>query len=258
MEGAMKLSDTTTDYWLDVISSLESDFSDGLPVDFLRNPRMRAAIVASDPMPDWPEEMLAVVVKHFGETATQELLEEPEFGSPMVNNYQHQGVTYQGTHQTIQHLAHIARWREAAGYPEVSDVVEWGGGFGNTARLMKRLYNIDRYTIIDLPFVGSIQARYLEEVGVSGVEIASVEDADSVEDAELFISTWALSECKPAATQYVEGRRFFNADHLLLAAQPRSSTFESADDIKTALDRIGVSYHRELFRRGADDYYLFR
>ena len=260
MDSTVRLEDTVTEYWVSVLAELQRDFVDGVPSDFLRNPRMRQAIVASDPHPEWPQEMLAVVLDHFGPSLTRDLLVEGPFGAPLLNTYDSRHGPYVGTHYNIQHLAHIARWREASipACSEVRNVVEWGGGFGNTARLMHQLYDLDSYTIIDLPYVLSIQREYLERNGVAGVSFVSVEEVDQVSDIPdgLFISTWALSECKQPAIDYVANRDFFGARHLLLACQPTNELFADADSVKTAVESCGRRHTELQFREGFSDYYL--
>jgi hypothetical protein len=158
------------------------------------------------------------------------------------------------SHNTVHHLMHLARFEEQTRVPlaGLSRIVEWGGGYGNLARLVS-IWRLVRgadepltYTIIDTPLLIALQWLYLSSVLgeervyiVRGVEDGPRDGAFNLVPAglaeglgprlraDLFISTWALSESSRAAQDWVAGH-WFGADHLLLAFQESSQALPEA------------------------------
>ena len=138
---------------------------------------------------------------------------------------------------TVHHLHHLLRFEDVTGrrLSDVDTVVEWGGGYGNLAKLLLRLHGgTPTYVLVDTPVFAAIQWLYLASVlgpdcvvlhadgglqlvrGVVNVVPIGLAAQWHV-DADLFISTWALNECTTAAQDHVVERRWFGADALLLA-----------------------------------------
>jgi hypothetical protein len=159
------------------------------------------------------------------------------------------------SHNSVHHLAHLERYREATGFDVASagSVVEWGGGYGNLARIVWRLAeargNEPTYTIVDTPLLCALQWLYLGTV-FGEERVCVLEEADGavregclnlvpvgvverVElPAEVFVSTWALSESSVYA-QDLAARRWFGGSaaegsRLLLAAQEPSAELPDA------------------------------
>jgi hypothetical protein len=136
------------------------------------------------------------------------------------------------THQ-LYHLARLERFRGER-IERVGSVVEFGGGYGNLARLFRSFEGLSRYTIVDLPLFSCIQYVFLSTVlGPERVRLVTEAHTPAAEgivdlvpinllpdlrrDGELFVSTWALSESPPAAYDLVRGRDWFGAREVLLA-----------------------------------------
>lgn len=126
------------------------------------------------------------------------LAHEDQVGEPPRTVLDGHGVTTSSN--TVHHLHHLLRYQEATGRSigDVGTVVEWGGGYGNLAKVFLRLH-------------GGTPTY----VPVNVVPIGLVPELDV--DADLFISTWALNESAAPAQQHVRDRRWFGADALLLA-----------------------------------------
>ena len=136
------------------------------------------------------------------------------------------------THQ-LYHLARLERFRGER-IERVGSVVEFGGGYGNLARLFRGFEGLSRYTIVDLPLFSCIQYVFLATVlGPERVRLVTEAHTPAAEgivdlvpinllpdlrrDGELFVSTWALSESPPAAYDLVRERDWFGAREILLA-----------------------------------------
>ena len=102
------------------------------------------------------------------------------------------------------------------------------------------------YVILDTPLFSCLQWLYLATVlGPSRVHLHETPGegvreglvnlvpvsftSDLRVTADLFISTWALSECSREAQDFVIARRWFGAKRLLLAYQGRSGDFAQAE-----------------------------
>ena len=215
--------------WAKRNEALAADLSPGPPSDFLRHPAILYQMFVAD---KYVEHEAPYVLGRLREPA---LAVEDPVGDPP-------GTFLPGTDiltsaNTIHHLHHLLRFEDITGR-QVSDfdtVVEWGGGYGNLAKLAVRLHGgSPTYLLIDTPVFAAIQWLYLASVmGPERVVLHSDENFSVrpgvvnilpiglarhlAVHADLFISTWALNESTSAAQQFVVGRRWFGADALLVA-----------------------------------------
>jgi len=157
-----------------------------------------------------------------------EIAKEPLVGNPVVQ----EGFS----HNTIHHLYHISQYMKAFSanhFKSVENYVEWGGGFGNFARLTKLINPQATYTIIDLPIMNILQYRYLSSVlGEDSVNIlernqtpatgkvnlvpSTYYETNNI-NADFFVSTWALSETPVSVQEKVNQLNWFGAKQGLFA-----------------------------------------
>ena len=80
---------------------------------------------------------------------------------------------------------------------EISRVVEVGGGYGGLCRVLSKVCEFDEYIMIDLPEVSALQRKYIDQFPdiKDKVKCVSTNDFGQIEDVDLFISNYALSEC---------------------------------------------------------------
>lgn len=74
---------------------------------------------------------------------------------------------YLTSHNTVHHLYHLAYYQEKTGidFRKINTVVEWGGGYGNLAKIFKRLVKKDNtYVIFDVPLLSCIEWLYLATI----------------------------------------------------------------------------------------------
>jgi hypothetical protein len=136
---------------------------------------------------------------------------------------------------TIHHLHHIDIFEKNKNNKEVKSILEWGGGYGNMAKVfLEKNKNIKFYTIIDIPEFITIQYIYLSsyfgdenvrivknnsdflENGINLIPTSLVKEIDFVKH-DLFASTWAISESTFSCQEFASERGFFDYDNLLIA-----------------------------------------
>jgi putative sugar O-methyltransferase len=242
------ISKFTTPVWEQLNAKIESTLLPYPGFSFLRDPLIRTTMVIAD-FGQVLKQELTMLEKKYSEDRLKVLLEEDYVGGPIIINSK-----YLTSHNSIHHLFHLTKYLNKAKFTidEISTVVEWGGGYGNLAKIFKRLNLVDHtYIIIDTPLFSSIQWLYLSTIlGKENVNLLqSSKDIicpgkinlipicfldDHQISADLFISTWALSESSPFSQDYVVAHEWFKSKHLLLAYH------KSTADYLPSSDRIGA------------------
>jgi hypothetical protein len=201
-----------------------------------------------------------------------ELLEEEYVGDPVLMERR-----FRTSHQTIHHLYHLARFTSATGVDiaRLQKVVEWGAGYGNQARIFRRLHGgRPTQVLIDLPLFSLLQWLYLSTVfGEHEVVLADSETSELREglvnivpaglseivgsNSDLFVSTWAISETARAAQDHViKEHGWFGARHLLLAHQRATVSFPEAERVGQIAAAQGARVEPLRVMRGSR--YVFR
>lgn len=182
---------------------------------------------------------LELIDNQFGAAFANWILsDEPSFGNPELFEYR-PGLVCSGN--SIQMLYHIAFWQSRTGLKisDIHSILEWGGGYGSLARIIKKINKNISYKIIDTEVFSSLQRWYLDACNPSNnIETFTIDqiDLDTI-NYEMFISTWALSESSPDAIDFVAKKKsVINCDHFLLAFQISQEKFEKAGDIVDILN----------------------
>lgn len=150
---------------------------------------------------------------------TEEDLLEEWFGNFRLNV-----PKFNTTGQRLGHI-YIARIIESILKEENEEVVtvnEVGGGFGGLSRTLEKRIQAEVYTIIDLWQVLPLQRAYLNltsNTKSTKYEFVPVQDNFRTQDANVFISNWALTESTMKMQQYVVDSQFFGAKHVFIACQ---------------------------------------
>ncbi len=172
---------------------------------------------------------------------------EPSFGGP-------QNFAHNMSANYIRQIYHIL-WYEQ-NFHQIKDtdsIVEWGGGYGLMAYFLHHYTNVHQYTIIDLPAFATLQYIYLCEalgehmVGWNQphkpINITTLSWLKDVQNTEVFISMWALSESSVEAMDYViNDRLFFGANSVITAFQSPDEKFPHATDVGRTLVVNPVPY----------------
>jgi hypothetical protein len=263
------ISSFVSPLWRGVNAEMEKLFTPAPSFNFLTNPVLKHQMFV-EAGGRWLEEQLSFLEKNIPRNRLKFLLMEDLAGDPRLMN-----ATYLTSHTSIHHLYHLIRFADKTGcdFEKIENVVEWGGGYGNMAKIFRRLRPTSTYCIIDTPIFSTLQWLYLSTVlGVENVNLLRRSD-DVIQSgkvnvvplcfvdqlqlrADLFLSTWALSESSSVAQDYVISRRWFEADHLLLAYQDTSEAAPTAGRLGEIAARAGAATIDIEFIPG--NYYAFR
>ena len=119
-------------------------------------------------------------------------------GSPQLCQFSHDVTSSCGSLRYVGHAILILN--HFSNFSNEIDIVEIGGGYGGLAAAVyffapKLNMKVKSYAIIDLPSPLKLQAKYLEKLGVSGVQFsdASLYGQD-LSDNLFLISNYAFSE----------------------------------------------------------------
>lgn len=167
------------------------------------------------------------------------VLEDSTFGNPNIM------TKYKTTGNMIHHLYHLKRFEELTNkkLQDHTVILEWGGGYGNMCKLVRKLHPNCVYIIVDLPIMNKVQKEYLsntikydssdvcavvnvvdetKEWDITAVNLISVDlftqfASNFVYD--MFISTWAISESGHGALECVINNNILKSKSILIAYQ---------------------------------------
>lgn len=242
-------------FWQDVNKKALKSFEPKPKWDFLSNRAIKDTMfVAGDQ--NWLDKQIAFLQKQVGAPLMRMATEDPA-GDPWLLD----SVPYKTSHNTLHHLYHIYFYlhKTKIKKSDLKTVVEWGGGYGNFAKLWKRHIDPEAtYIIIDTTLFCSIQWLYLSTVlGMSQVHILDSPEAtiqpgkinlvplalmDNLDiKGDLFVSTWGLSESLNKAQDYVVERGWFDCPHLLLGFQNSTEDLEYASRLGKLAQKAGAT-----------------
>ncbi len=191
------------------------------------------------------------------EQELKRLLQEDYVGKPAIMI-----PKYLTSSASVHHLYHLIYLESKTGLRlhDVTSIVEWGGGYGNMAKIVKRINSDVTYIIIDIPPFCCIQWLYLctttgatnvnilmnsgQEIEVGKINLLPVcflREKNLCCSPDIFVATWSLSESSRLAQDYVESANFFNARHILLAFQKSDDRFPNAYRLHDIAMRRGMS-----------------
>ena len=165
------------------------------------------------------------------------------------------------SHNTIHHLYHIYYFLQETKVDasKLKTVVEWGGGYGNFARLWRKAIDSDgTYVIIDTALFSVVQWLYLSTIfGRNSVNLINDQDTEikpgvinlvplaSLKktniSGDLFVSTWGLSESESSAQDYVIKKKWFDCPHLLIGFQDNNNEIHYADRLGKYAKKSGAT-----------------
>ena len=101
---------------------------------------------------------------------------------------------------------------------EFGDIIEFGGGYGNTCRLIKKYGHKDMYYIYDIPELIKLQEHYLNRNSVTGRTMLSEDSkVKFVYKPALFLGLWSLTEVPLTERQrLLTNLDFHRADYIFL------------------------------------------
>lgn len=253
-------SDLVTPLWRGFNESLASAFAPAPAFEFLRDPVIRRTMVFRGGRDCLRAQLAALRASPLAPVMATLLAESPA-GAPRIQATVAPLVGV--SHNTVHHAHHLGILAQRTGVDPlgVPRVVEWGGGYGNLARIVMSGNPRCAYAIIDTPVLCALQWIYLScALGESRVRLAaSATDLPEAGEVvlipaglagatraagDLFISTWALSESSPAAQDLVASRGWYGARRLLLAFQDSSAELPDAGRLGALAQRDGARVER--------------
>lgn len=225
-----------------ILLNMEKKFLDSFSFSFLNDPLIKNTVLVPT-FNKFQNIQKSLISNFFSRLQAIEILREHDVGRPQLNDFE-----YATSSNNINHLYHITKFFKETG-TEAADhatVVEIGGGYGNMAKIYKKLNSSSTYIIIDIPIFSYIQALYLKTIyGKDVVHIVHNRDVfirkgliniipldkkimnllgKMLPSVDLFMSTWALSESNIAMQNYIQEQDYFKAKYLLLAYQKAENT----------------------------------
>jgi hypothetical protein len=190
----------------------------------------------------------------FFKSRYKHLILDPLFGNPKKMSF-----FEKTTANTIHHLYHMFRFEKNHFQIGASKVVlEYGGGYGNFARLINSISSNLVYIIYDLPVFSHLQHYYLSSCGFNTYDKVDMfpkpgiycinqkkdlnfifENLAKNNDEKLFVATWSLSETNIKDRPAIDLLKIFH-NHLIAY----QDTFEGIEnknyfeDFKTSLGNV--------------------
>ncbi len=223
----------------------------------------------------WKNIQKALILRFLTKNKAKEILREYNIGKPLLND-----IEYVTSGNNIHHLYHLIKFFKETGTKssDINTIVEVGGGYGNMAKIYKKMNIESTYIIIDIPIFSYIQAVYLKTIyGKEAVHIVHNNDIyvkkgyiniipldkkildlidKVISNVDLFISTWALSESNEVMQNYIKNTDYFNAKYLLMAYQKSNDSFADAENVKNIAENYETIFNKET-EYLKDNYYLF-
>lgn len=250
----------TEGYEWDVWSEdVRRTFTTSVPPGFLHQPTLAQTMVFSRKQGFTMTQRLVQQVENaFGASAAKKLLPEDYIGLPVITN-----LRYRTSAQRAYHASHLSAYTNATQkkFWENACIAEWGGGYGNMARIIRKMNPSVTYILIDLPELLALQYIYLASLeGEDQVHVILPSSDVSVVKGLInlvpahhllaqrgdriscdgFVSTWAVTESPKESQEFVLGRRFFGAANILIASICDRNNFMQKATADMGLQRLPV------------------
>ncbi len=257
--------------WAEFEKKIEKYFLNNLAINFLSHPMIKNTMFIK---PKWHKLQLNYLEKKYSSKKLKNYLCENKIGHPLICN-----LKYKTSANSVHHLNHLSLFEDKTKYnlKNIKNIVEWGGGYGNMAKILLRIKPKITYNIIDLPIFIFIQAIYLScIIGRDKINIVTEKNPiiknnlinliplnkkilNNIDfhKPDIFISTWALSESNDFSQNLVERLDYFNSKNLLIAHQTTSSSMPYASNIVNKINKFDILYHKKINYINGENYYLF-
>jgi hypothetical protein len=180
----------------------------------------------------------------------------------------------------IQHAYHLKLYEDwtRRSLTDSDIIVEFGGGYGSFARLLRNAGFNGCHIIYDLPHVLEIQRLFLSLLGADIIGLAQAperrnhricltSDADLNSIADLLascpgkmtlVATWSVSETPLNVREQVLGRLRDRFDHFLIAYQDRWEEIDNCGYFaRMRASRSDLSWHEAEIPHYLRNFYLF-
>jgi len=263
------ISKFVTKPWHIYNTRVEQVFLPAPTFDFLKNPVVMETMFVTRGGKCLKEE-IAFLESQLTKEELDRILHEDYVGDPLIFN-----DNYITSHNRIHNAYHLMYYKNSknVSFNSINNVVEWGGGYGTMAYIFNCVIKDQlTYTIIDTPLFSCIQWLYLSTIlGEDIINFIIDENCEIKENkinilplcfcdnhdvkADLFLSTWALSESSVASQDYVISRDWFDAKKLLIAYQHSDMNLPDAARVGELAKAKGATNEKISFLPG--NYYSF-
>lgn len=220
----------------------------------------------------WQQLQLNLLNKKIKSDQLKVYLKESIIGFPKITDFH-----FLTSHNSIHHLYHLILFCEKCKFrfDRRIEILEFGGGYGNMAKIIRRMSPLSTYSIIDIPQFTTLQYVYLSSI-FSENSVNLVDKSQNIEKGkfnlltykrslvnlynkrkiDIFIATWSLSESPKSIQNYFKRMNYFNAKYLLFAFQKSNQMFKFAENIGILPNSYRLIYKSET-EYIKDNYYLF-
>lgn len=222
--------------WDSWTGKIRDAFKNGVSTNFLANRLISFTMVFGGRSLDIDstKKRISSCREILGDATTKQLLLEDYVGLPIISD-----AKFMTSANRAHHSCHLAYFYKLTGKQiwHVNTIIEWGGGYGSMARIIRRMNPNLTYIIVDLPELLSLEYVYLGSIeGVDKINIITsnkdhvITGSINLISSELllteqiqincdaFISTWALTECPKYIQKFVHGKYFFSAKDVFIAS----------------------------------------
>lgn len=259
-------------FWNKYANTLEGYLeNNNIPLGFLDIPMIRNTMFV-DANGTWQDMQMKLLRKMVKEQRLKEYLIEPIVGLPTIKD-----SMFLTSHNSIHHLYHLLFFSKKSkfSFTKKLEVFEFGGGYGNMAKIIRRISPRSTYSGIDIPQFTTLQYIYLSSIfnesDVNLVDRSQIILRGKINlltykenqlnlfnkrKIDLFIATWSLSEAPIRVQNYFKKNNFFNARYLLFAYQKNNKKAINAENIKLIPESYSIIYNAETdYVKG--NFYLF-
>lgn len=255
------------DTWKANIATLESYFTNKMNENFMSDDIINGTMVFTN------RKAHKIEIKNIAD-----VIDARTVGKIISNNLNSafiKGKSKKGTIiNSVHHLHHLMQFEQATKRKigSMSSIVEFGGGYGNLARIANNVGFHNDYHIIDLLLLSCIQYVFLctafgkerisfdrnESMGDTKIVLHRLSDFDIMKNlhGELFISTWALSESPRMVYEWIANRDWFGAKGLLLAYNNLWKPWQEGE-VKSTLENNGWCVEHKAIPFLPGNFYLF-
>jgi len=239
--------------WKNYVDELEKYFLSGFDIGFLRHPLILRTMFVWGVSPRFMAE-LNFLKTYWTKDELSSYLRENTIGKPILGN-----IEFSTSSNSVHHLYHLSLFESKAEVKlrDIKSVIEWGGGYGNLAKIYRRINTDATYSIIDLPLFTCIQYIYLSCI-FGGDRIKVIKENEQIHkgkfnlipinqleknslasflNCDLFISTWGLSESTRYAQDYVIEKDFYSAKKILFAFHEKYHRFPDFESVSERLKK---------------------
>jgi hypothetical protein len=235
---------------------IKKSFSRNLPLWFLHNKTLSSTMVFGGCNIDaHQEKKLAQIEKSLSNYNIKNMLKESILGFPCITN-----LKYLTSNNTIHQTYHLSSYAQFTGFDimDSDKIIEWGGGYGCMARIIKNVNPSCTYIIIDLPELCILQYIYLTSLfGIN--EVFIIDGRSSIIDGKInimqsnylihsklkiksmsFISNWAITESAKEYQDFVLLNNLFDAEKILISSAQDENNYILSNKEKLRLKMIEI------------------